>query len=106
MSGTTVEILGVIFLATFIRSAFGFGEALARSSAVGALCASEGRGAAGLLVSITIAAVVVAQDWRKIHVRSTGWLFFSTLAGIPLGLMSLTSQHQEAVKIALALVIS
>ena len=41
------------------------------------------------LVSITVAAVVVAQDWRHIHLRSAAWLVFSTLLGIPLGLLLL-----------------
>jgi uncharacterized membrane protein YfcA len=58
-----------------------------------------------VLVSITIAAVVVAQDWRKIHLRSTGWLVGSTLFGIPVGLLLLTSSHQKAVKIALGIFI-
>jgi hypothetical protein len=58
-----------------------------------------------VLVSITIAAVVVAQDWRKIHLRSTGWLVGSTLFGIPVGLLLLTSSHQKAVKVALGIFI-
>jgi hypothetical protein len=39
-----------------------------------------------VLVSITIAAVVVAQDWRHIHLRSVAWLVLATAAGVPLGL--------------------
>jgi len=39
-----------------------------------------------VLVSITIAAIVVAQDWRHIHLRSVGWLVLATAAGVPLGL--------------------
>ena len=105
MSGTTVEILAVVFLATFIRSAVGFGEALVAVPLLALYVPVKVAAPLAVLVSITIAAVVVVQDWRKIHLRSTGWLFFSTLAGIPLGLMLLTSRHQEAVKIALALVI-
>jgi uncharacterized membrane protein YfcA len=58
-----------------------------------------------VLVSITIAAVVVAQDWRKIHVRSAGWLVASSLFGIPVGLLLLTSSHQKAVKVALGIFI-
>jgi hypothetical protein len=57
------------------------------------------------LVSITIAGIVVAQDWRKIHLRSTGWLVFPTLFGIPLGLALLTSSHQRAVRVGLATLI-
>ncbi len=51
-----------------------------------------------VLVSITIAAVVVIQDWRHIHVRSAGWLIFSTLFGIPLGLLLLTHSPEHLVK--------
>jgi hypothetical protein len=58
-----------------------------------------------VLISITIAGVVVAQDWRKIHLRSTGWLVFATLFGIPLGLVLLTSSHQRAAKVVLAILI-
>lgn len=58
-----------------------------------------------VLVSITVAGIVVAQDWEKIHLRSTGWLVLSSLFGIPLGLWLLTSRHQTGVKSALAVII-
>jgi len=105
MSATTAEILAVIFLATFIRSAFGFGEALVAVPLLALYLPLKVAAPLTVLVSITIAAVVVAQDWRRIHIRSTGWLFASTLLGIPLGLLLLTSTHQRAVKVALAIVI-
>lgn len=58
-----------------------------------------------VLLSITIAGIVVVQDWKKIHLRSAGWLVLSTVIGIPLGLMLLTSSHQRTVKAALGAVI-
>ncbi len=58
-----------------------------------------------VLVSITIAAVVVAQDWKKIYLRSTAWLVFSTVLGIPVGLLLLTSSHQRIVKAVLGMLI-
>jgi len=105
MDATTVAVLIIIFLATLFRSAFGFGEALVAVPLL-ALCIPL-RIAAPLavLLSITIAAVVVVQDWHKVHARSAGWLVASTLFGIPLGLLLLTSSHQRAVKVALALII-
>jgi hypothetical protein len=51
-----------------------------------------------VLVSITIAAIVVAQDWRHIHIRSTGWLLLSTLFGIPVGLFLLVHGSEHLVK--------
>jgi uncharacterized protein len=58
-----------------------------------------------VLVSITIAGIVVVQDWKKIHLRSTGWLVLSTVFGIPLGVLLLTSSHQRLVKAALGIII-
>jgi uncharacterized membrane protein YfcA len=105
MDATTLEVLAVVFVATVIRSAFGFGEALVAVPLL-ALCIPVPVAAPlAVLVSITIAAVVVVQDWRKIHVRSTGWLVASTVVGIPLGLLLLTSRHQEAVRVALGALI-
>jgi uncharacterized protein len=105
MDATTLEVLAVVFVATVIRSAFGFGEALVAVPLL-ALCIPVPVAAPlAVLVSITIAAVVVVQDWRKIHVRSTGWLVVSTVVGIPLGLLLLTSSHQEVVRMALGALI-
>ena len=105
MDATALHVLLVVFAATLIRSAFGFGEAL---FAVPLLALRLPLGIAAplaVLVSITIAGIIVVQDWRKIHVRSTGWLLFPTLFGIPLGLTLLTSNHQRAVRVGLAILI-
>jgi hypothetical protein len=58
-----------------------------------------------VLVSITVAAIVVAQDWRDIHVRSAGWLILATLAGIPVGLWLLTRTDARIVKATLGLLL-
>ena len=102
---TTLEVVGVVFVATLIRSAFGFGEALVAVPLL-ALCIPL-KIATPLvgLVSITIAAVVVAQDWRKIHIRSTGWLVAATVFGTPVGLLLLMSRHQRVVMGVLAVLI-
>ena len=103
MDITALHVLLVIFLATLIRSAFGFGEALIAVPLLALRIPLAIAAPLAVLMSITIAAVVVVQDWEKIHVRSTGWLVGSTLLGIPLGLLLLTSIHKQAVKAALAI---
>jgi len=105
INATTLFVLLIVFFATLIRSAFGFGEALLAVPLL-ALCIPLNVAAPlVVLVSITIAAIVVVQDWKMIHLRSTGWLFLSTLLGIPLGLLLLTSSHQRLVKAALGLIL-
>jgi uncharacterized protein len=105
MGSITVSVLAIVFIATFIRSAFGFGEALFAVPLLAFFIPLKVAAPLAVLISITIAGIVVAQDWRKIHLHSTGWLVFSTVCGIPLGLLLLTSSHQRAVKVALAVII-
>jgi uncharacterized membrane protein YfcA len=102
---STLLVLAVVFFATLIRSTFGFGEALIAVPLLSLVIPIEIAAPVAVLLSITIAAVVVAQDWRKIHLRSTGWLLAPTLVGTPLGIMLLASAHQSLVKGALAMVI-
>src|ERR1700688_1271275 len=102
---TTVEVLFVVFIATLIRSAFGFGEGLIAVPLLALWIPLEVAAPLAVLISITVAGIVVVQDWKKIHLRSTAWLVISTLFGIPLGLMLLTSSHQRIVKATLGVVI-
>ncbi|HET6168961.1 MAG TPA: sulfite exporter TauE/SafE family protein [Terracidiphilus sp.] len=95
----------IVFAATLIRSAFGFGEALLAVPLLAFFIPLQVATPLAVLVSITIAAIVVVQDWKKIHFKSTGWLLLPTLLGIPLGLLLLTSTHQSVVKGILSLII-
>jgi uncharacterized membrane protein YfcA len=88
-----------------IRSAFGFGEALIAVPLLAFFIPMRVAAPLAVLVSITIAAVVVVQDWRHIHLRSAGWLVLSTLFGIPLGLLLLTRAPEYLVKAALGILI-
>jgi uncharacterized membrane protein YfcA len=88
-SWTTLEVLSVLFVATIIRSAFGFGEALIAVPLLALVIPVEVAAPIAVLVSITVAGIVVLQDWREIHVRSAGKLVFSSVFGIPLGLLLL-----------------
>ncbi len=105
VDGTMLAVVAVIFVATVIRSAFGFGEALIAVPLLALVMPVEVAAPLAVLVSITVAGVIVVQDWRKVHVRSAWWLVFSALFGIPLGLWLLIAVPEHVVKIILALVI-
>jgi uncharacterized protein len=102
---TTVPVVVVIFIATLIRSTFGFGEALVAVPLLAFFIPIEVATPVAALASITVAGVVMIQDWRHVHIRSAGRLVLSTLAGIPLGLLLLTRVAEPVVKAALAVVI-
>ncbi len=105
MNAVVLHVLVVLFLATTIRSTFGFGEALFAVPLLALRIPLAIATPLAVLVSITIALVVVAQDWRHIQVRSVGGLLGSTVLGIPVGLMLLTIGKPQPMKAALAVLL-
>jgi uncharacterized protein len=98
-------VLAVLFIASAVRSALGFGEALISVPLLALVLPVQVAAPVAVLASITIALIAVLQDWRHIHMRSAASLVLSTVAGIPLGLWLLKSVAEPAVKAILAVVI-
>ena len=102
---TILLVIAVLFVATLVRSSFGFGEALIAVPLLALIMPVEQAAPLAVLVSITVAFVILLQDWRLVHLRSTGWLVGFTLAGIPLGLVLLRTVSESIVKVILAAII-
>jgi len=105
VDSTLILVLAVLFVATVIRSAFGFGEALIAVPLLAFVIPVEVATPLAGLISVTVAVVVVAQDWRQVHVRTAGWLIFFSLFGIPVGLWLLNSADETLIKTVLAVAI-
>ena len=103
--GVIVWVLGVVFLATLVRSTLGFGEALVAVPLLALVIPVEVAAPLAVLVSVTVAVVVVLRDRRLVQFRSAARLVLATLPGIPLGLLLLTAAPEPAVKAALGAVI-
>jgi uncharacterized membrane protein YfcA len=101
----TGQVLAVIFFATLIRSAFGFGEALIAVPLLALVMPVEVAVPLAVLLSVTVAGVIVVQDWHQIHVRSAAWLILFTLPGIPCGLLLLTTVSEAVIKAILGIII-
>ncbi|HWB86518.1 MAG TPA: sulfite exporter TauE/SafE family protein [Bryobacteraceae bacterium] len=100
-----IEVPAVIFIASVIRSTFGFGEALVAVPLLALIVPVNVAAPVAVLVSITIAAIAVVQDWREVHLGSAGRLVLASLVGIPLGLLLLKEVAEPIVKAVLAIVI-
>lgn len=98
-------VLFVVFVATLIRSTFGFGEALVSVPLLALFIPITIATPLAALLSVTVGGIIVLQDWRKIHLRSASWLIGATVFGIPLGLLLLTSSHSMTIKVILGLTI-
>ncbi len=105
LDGPTLLVLAVIFVATLIRSAFGFGEALVAVPLLALLMPVKVAVPLAVLLSITVAGIVLAQDWQKVHFGPALWLVLATLFGIPLGLYVLKAVAEPVVKATLAVII-
>lgn len=106
IDATTVYVLIVIFLATLIRSTLGFGEALVAVPLLALRIPVLVAAPLAVMVSVTVAAVVLAQDWSSVHIRSVAWLVPASLFGIPFGLLLLLKIDNKYVKVILGFVIA
>lgn len=105
MDWTAAFVVAVFFGATIIRSALGFGEALVAVPLLAFVLPVKVASPVAVLMSVTVAAVVIAQDWRHVHVGGASRLVLSSLAGIPLGLLLLRSAPEPLVKGGLGLLV-
>ena len=100
-----LPVIAILFGATLVRAGLGFGEALIAVPLLALLMPVDQAAPIAVLVSITIAFIVLVLDWRSVHVGSAGRLLLSTIFGIPLGLYLLTAVPEAIVKAILAVVI-
>jgi len=101
-----IPVILILFVATLVRSALGFGEALIAVPLLALVMPIEVAAPTAVLVSITVAFVIVLQDWRRVHLRSAGILVASTFLGIPLGLLLLKNLPEPIVDIILGVVVA
>ncbi len=101
----TVYVIAVIFVATLIRSTLGFGEALVAVPLLALRIPVAVAAPLAVLVSVVVAGVIVAQDWRRIEFRSAAGLVVASLVGIPIGVLLLASTADHVVKLILGAII-
>ncbi len=98
-------VAGVLFVAAFIRSALGFGDAVV---AMPLLAMAIGLRTATPLVAFvgpTISLLILARNWRRIEVKAAGRLIPATLLGIPFGVYGLARLPEAPLKTALGFII-
>jgi hypothetical protein len=102
---STAAVAGIVFLASVVRSTFGFGDALVGMPLLALVLPLTTATPLMAFVGPTIGAILLIRGWKHLDLRSAGVLILSTLAGIPLGLLLLKSMENRAVKIVLAAII-
>jgi uncharacterized protein len=105
MDGVTVYVLLVIFVATLIRSVFGFGEALVAVPLLALRLPVKIAAPLAVLVSVTVALIIVLQDWHHVEFRSAGGLLAATVFGIPVGVFLLARGNHRLLTAGLGIII-
>lgn len=98
-------ILLISFIATLVRSTFGFGESLVAVPLFCLFLPIEVAVPVSVLISILVAFVVVIQDHQQIQFNSARWLIIFAVLGIPIGLLVLTYGDERLVKTGLGFII-
>lgn len=102
----TVYVVVVLFVATLIRSSLGFGEALVAVPLLALRLPVIVAAPLAVAVSVIVAGMIVAQDWRNIEIKSAMGLLISALFGIPIGLFLLTHANEHSIKLLLGVLIA
>jgi hypothetical protein len=102
----TLFVVAVLFAATIVRTSLGFGEALLAVPLLAFALPVDVAAPVAVLVSITVATVVLGWDWRHVDVNSALRLIGFTVAGVPLGLYALRAVPEPIVKATLGAIVA
>ncbi|WPU97763.1 sulfite exporter TauE/SafE family protein [Mucilaginibacter sp. cycad4] len=95
----------ISFIATLVRSTFGFGESLVAVPLLSIFIPIGVAVPLSVLISVLVALVVVIQDHSKIQLNSAKWLILFAIPGIPIGLLILIYGNEWWVKMGLGTLI-
>ena len=95
----------ILFCSSFIRSTFGFGDALVAMPLLAMLVGLKTATPLVALVASTIGLSILLKNWRLVRFRSAWRLIVSAAVGIPFGLILLRGAYENGLRIILAVVL-
>lgn len=98
-------VLGVIFLAHFIRGTFGFGDALVAMPLLTLVVGLKTAAPLVALLSLVNALTILIHSRKHLQFGSAWRLILSTLVGIPIGLFLLKGVQENVMRMVLAAVL-
>lgn len=98
-------ILAIIFVATLIRSTFGFGDALFAMPILAFTAGIKTATPLMALVGFSIALTIIIIDIKKVEIKSAIRLVISSFIGIPVGLLFFKGIDEDIIKIILGVLI-
>lgn len=98
-------VAGIVFIAAFVRSALGFGDAVIAMPLLAMIIGLKTATPLVAFMGPTISIIILARSWRGGDMKSAARLIVASLLGIPLGIYGLARLPEEPPKIALGILI-
>ncbi|NEP58677.1 MAG: sulfite exporter TauE/SafE family protein [Symploca sp. SIO2G7] len=98
-----IEIVAIFFIAILLRSIFGFGDALIAMPLLSLVLGIKVAAPLFALCALSAAFTLMVTNWHNIDFKPALQLFFSTLFGIPLGVLLIQIMPEKFVLIGLGL---
>ena len=96
-----IWVLLISFIASLVRSTMGFGESLVAVPLFLFFLPAEVAVPLSVMLSVVIAALILLQDYKKVHFQSAKWLLVYAAIGIPFGVLILIYTNEVLIKIIL-----
>ncbi len=100
-----VAIIAIIFASAFVRSAFGFGDALIAMPLLALFVSFEIATPLIGLCAITYSILILYKEWRNVKYRDVIVLIITAFIGIPIGIYLLKGDYDQLMKLVLGFLI-
>jgi uncharacterized membrane protein YfcA len=98
-------VILIVLVASTIRSAFGFGDALIAMPLLAFFMEMKTAVPLVAVSGFTISILILARHWKSAYVKGLWILILFCILGIPLGLLFLKNMDDKLIKIVLALLL-
>lgn len=105
MSALDLTTIGILAVAAFVASTFGFGVALVAMPVIAVFTDMQTGAPLVALVIMTVVTIVLLREWREVQLKSVWRLVLASLVGVPIGLVLLRAVPDRAMKLSLAAII-
>ncbi len=100
-----ILIILIVLLASIIRSAFGFGDALIAMPLLAFFISIKTAAPLVAMIGLTISIIILAKNWKKAYTKGLWVLILFCFLGVPIGVFALKYLDERIVKLILSIII-
>lgn len=105
MDSVLILIIAIIFASAFVRSAFGFGDALIAMPLLALFISLNVATPLIGLCAVTYSVLILYKEWRNVKYKDVLVLIITAFIGIPIGIYLLKGNYDQLMKLVLGFLI-